>query len=339
MQIEGLLPAMAGQDQDEVPQPDDLHARAAAAMRALRESIPWAAYALSAWNAGSGTHRHITLASEGYEPHVQQHINDDYVANNPAFHLLHTRVPRALRWRDMDRDWDLKFANTETAEAFLLPAGFKEGTTLCLRLPDGRYTGALHVSWAKTSDATEEARNIIDGFRPLLANVCDLLGNAQRGLERMGPDAYAVLVSSEGRVSEMPGRSAGPLLSEGSQLRELLSRHPRMLKRGRYLWGNPVGGCHRIEIIPCRGQVTLVTERAIPWPFGLTHREAQILHLIVDGYSNPHIAAQLYITSRTVSTHVEHILKKLSCQSRAQLAAVAVSSDMLLVDEALGTGL
>lgn len=338
MQIEALLPAMAA-DPEERRVGDDPPARAGVAMRVLRELIPWAGYALTAWDVGSGTHRHVTLATEGYSAEIQQHMNDAFVEDNPAFHLLHTRVPDALRWSDLDRDWHLKFARTYSAEEFLIPGGFREGTTMCLRLPNGRYTGALHVSWSHPHDASDEARHIIEGFRPLLASACDLMRNVHRGIERLGADAHAVLVTSEGMVSDVPGRSPGPVLTESSALRQLLSRHAGLLERRSYLWADPAGGCHRIDVVPCRGQLSLVVERAVEWPFNLSPREAQILSLIAGGFSNPTIAAQLFISPRTVSTHVEHILEKLGCQSRTQLAALAVRADLLLIDEVLGTDL
>lgn len=338
MQIEALLPAMAAGDPAAAgTMPDSAISRATAAMGVLRELIPWSGYALTAWDAGSGSHRHVTLMTEGYSPEVQQHMNDAFVETNPAFQLLHTKEPGAPRWSDLDHDWNLKFARTRTAEEVLIPAGFKEGTTMCLRLPDGRYTGALHVSWARPREATDQARHVIEGFRPLLANACDLLREAHRGIERMGPDAHAVLVSREGKVSELPGRTAGPLLGEGSALRQLLARHVSLLSRRRYLWADEQSGCHRIAIMPCRGQLSLVVERAIDWPFNLSRRETQILSLIAEGLSNPTIAAQLFISPRTVSTHVEHILEKLGCQSRAQGAAIAVRADLLLIDEVLGS--
>jgi DNA-binding CsgD family transcriptional regulator len=334
MRIEAVLPAMSG---DEWGTSNDVHdellARATAATHTLRDLIPWAGYMLSAWDAVSGTHRHVTLASEGYSEQVLEHLNSAFVESNPAFPLLHLRVPHALRWSDLAQDWNIQFAETPTAEEFLIPSGFHEGTTMCLRLPDGRYTGSVHVSWASPQDATDAARAVIEGFRPLLALVCDLNRNAQLGVERLGPDAHAVLVSGDGRVLDMPGRSPGSVLGEGSELRGLLSRQGKRLGRRRYLWPDANGLCHRIETVPCRGETHLVTDRTIPWPFGLTVREAQILHLIAGGHSNPQIASDLWISPRTVSTHVEHLLEKLDCVSRAQLAAVAVRAHLLLMDD------
>jgi non-specific serine/threonine protein kinase len=53
---------------------------------------------------------------------------------------------------------------------------------------------------------------------------------------------------------------------------------------------------------------------------GLTKREREIAELVARGMSNKEIAATLVISQRTVETHVEHILTKLSFSSRAQVA-------------------
>ena len=53
---------------------------------------------------------------------------------------------------------------------------------------------------------------------------------------------------------------------------------------------------------------------------GLTPREAEALHWISEGKSNPEIALLLRISPRTVHKHVEHILAKLGVENR--LAAV-----------------
>jgi len=332
--IEAILPSMVGEGWGETHNVhDDILARAAAVTRTLTNLIPWAGYALSGWDAGSGDHRHVTLASQGYSDAVLDHMNGEFVENNPAFHLLHLRVPRALRWSDLRRDWNIDFPATAAADEFLIPSGYREGTTMCLRLPDGRYTGSLHVSWGSERDARDETRDIIEGFRPLLALVCDLLRAPHLNVERIGPDGHAALISSDGKVMEMPGRSFGPLLGPGGLVQGLVSRHGRKPVRRRYLWAGADGLCHRIDTFPCYGGTTLVTEMVIPWPFGLTSREAQVLHLVASGLSNPQIAASLRISPRTVSTHVEHLLEKLNCISRSQLAVSAVRANVLLLDE------
>ena len=53
----------------------------------------------------------------------------------------------------------------------------------------------------------------------------------------------------------------------------------------------------------------------------LTHREQDVAVLVAQGLSNSQIAATLVISTRTVETHVQHIMDKLGCSSRAQVAA------------------
>jgi predicted ATPase/DNA-binding CsgD family transcriptional regulator len=53
----------------------------------------------------------------------------------------------------------------------------------------------------------------------------------------------------------------------------------------------------------------------------LTRRERQIAELLAEGFSNKKIASTLVIAERTAESHVEHILKKLGLNSRAQVAA------------------
>ena len=53
----------------------------------------------------------------------------------------------------------------------------------------------------------------------------------------------------------------------------------------------------------------------------LTRREQDVAALVAQGMSNSQIAATLVISVRTVETHVQHIMDKLGCGTRAQIAA------------------
>jgi NarL family two-component system response regulator LiaR len=56
----------------------------------------------------------------------------------------------------------------------------------------------------------------------------------------------------------------------------------------------------------------------------LTERESAVLHLMMDGRSNPEIAAELSISKQTVKNHVSSVLGKLGVENRTQAAAEAV---------------
>ncbi len=55
----------------------------------------------------------------------------------------------------------------------------------------------------------------------------------------------------------------------------------------------------------------------------LTPAEARIAALVAEGMTNPQIAARLFLSHRTVATHVSHILGKLDVRSRIDIAREA----------------
>ena len=61
----------------------------------------------------------------------------------------------------------------------------------------------------------------------------------------------------------------------------------------------------------------------------LTEREKQILAFIAAGQNNREIAASLYLSEKTVKTHVTHILRKLKLPDRTKAAIFAIQKGLL----------
>lgn len=61
----------------------------------------------------------------------------------------------------------------------------------------------------------------------------------------------------------------------------------------------------------------------------LSQRELEVLKLMVDGLSNPEIAAALYLSPNTVKTHVRGIMNKLAVDDRVQAAVVALRAGLV----------
>jgi len=59
----------------------------------------------------------------------------------------------------------------------------------------------------------------------------------------------------------------------------------------------------------------------------LTGRELDVARLIADGRTNPQIAAELFLSPKTVETHIRNIFVKLSVSSRVQVALVVQRAD------------
>lgn len=61
----------------------------------------------------------------------------------------------------------------------------------------------------------------------------------------------------------------------------------------------------------------------------LTNREKEILLLIAEGKSNQEIADRLFITLKTVKTHVSNILSKLEVEDRTQATIYAFKNQLI----------
>ena len=65
---------------------------------------------------------------------------------------------------------------------------------------------------------------------------------------------------------------------------------------------------------------------ALGWP-SLTPTELTVAAAVAEGLSNPQIAARMFISRGTVTTHLTSIFRKLGISARAELAALAVRQD------------
>jgi DNA-binding NarL/FixJ family response regulator len=61
----------------------------------------------------------------------------------------------------------------------------------------------------------------------------------------------------------------------------------------------------------------------------LTKREQEVLTLMGDGLRHNEIARRLFISPKTVATHVEHILRKLGVGNKTEAIAVAYREELL----------
>jgi DNA-binding NarL/FixJ family response regulator len=77
------------------------------------------------------------------------------------------------------------------------------------------------------------------------------------------------------------------------------------------------------RVVALQEQLHAQPELAPAYPEGLTQREVEILRLVAEGKSNPEIAEELYISPRTVSTHISNILNKINAANRIEAASYA----------------
>ena len=68
---------------------------------------------------------------------------------------------------------------------------------------------------------------------------------------------------------------------------------------------------------------------AAPGPGTLSARERELVTLVAQGRTNAQIAAQLYISVRTVGSHLDRIRDKTGCRRRADLTRLALTMGLV----------
>ena len=59
----------------------------------------------------------------------------------------------------------------------------------------------------------------------------------------------------------------------------------------------------------------------------LTERELELARLVVDRKTNPEIAAELFLSQKTVETHLRNIFRKVGVANRVELARAVEQAD------------
>jgi len=95
----------------------------------------------------------------------------------------------------------------------------------------------------------------------------------------------------------------------------------------------------RVELSPIQpAEPDVSPARAVPDSvrndLGLSARELEVLALVADGMTNGEIAKALFITRKTASAHVTHILDKLGAANRVEAAVIAERAGLTVASDA-----
>lgn len=87
--------------------------------------------------------------------------------------------------------------------------------------------------------------------------------------------------------------------------------------------------CHELRAEPALRRIAAITSTApgsviAPLPFGLTNRELDVLKLVAKGLTDAAVAAELFISPRTVGQHLRSIYGKLDVSSRSAATRIAI---------------
>jgi DNA-binding NarL/FixJ family response regulator len=144
---------------------------------------------------------------------------------------------------------------------------------------------------------------------------------------RSGQLVPFIFLSSKGEVEDrVQGHSIGAddYLIKPFEPRELLAKIESQLERSRRMHSEIVRLMQK-AVTPdlTAGEALSAQSPANPNPLPLTPAEEKVFWQVIQGYTNKQIGDHLFVSPRTVQTHLSNILSKLHLENRAQLVRFA----------------
>ena len=148
---------------------------------------------------------------------------------------------------------------------------------------------------------------------------------ATQQIKAQQPDVRVVILTSHTAETEIIAAlssGADAYCVKGTSVDQLMRAIAAVREGGTYL---DAAIAHtvvsQLQTAPKPGKSPIIGE--------LSAREMEVLELIVEGYSNPDIAAKLYLSPNTVKTYVRGIMNKLAVNDRVQAAVVALRNGIV----------
>ncbi|MGY1679306.1 ATP-binding protein [Geodermatophilus sp. SYSU D01176] len=142
----------------------------------------------------------------------------------------------------------------------------------------------------------------------------DLLASAVAALTRLGVH-YEAAVARVDRAELLAGSAAGPGTPAGAEVAAEAAAALGLLDR---LGAKPQADRAR-RLLRSQGHRTPPPAAGPQGTGRLTRREEEVARLVAAGLSNAEIAGRLFISQRTVTTHLQHVYARLGLRSRAAL--------------------
>jgi DNA-binding CsgD family transcriptional regulator len=291
----------------------------------------------------SEQYSHVPVARSGYDERVCGYLDSPSVLADVELVGL-SRSRRAVRGCDML----LPPSDVPGWAEYVQPAGFRDGISVGLFSPEGRYLGVLALHTQAADQVSDAARDLLEMLATRIASTVDPLLSLSAIAGMVHRAAAGIVLAPSGAVLPLPGLPDHPLLAPGSAVLAAATvqlaeggPHTAFLARLPYVQGEETHARITVLAAPTdlrRFATTVVLVSPAGDLHGLSHRELQVLGVLVTGASNQRIAMTLGITSRTVEVHVEHARSKLAAPSRTAAAARALRLGLFVPSPLPGVG-
>ncbi|MBZ3905638.1 MULTISPECIES: helix-turn-helix transcriptional regulator [Streptomyces] len=299
----------------------------AEALHELGRALPLDAATLLEIDPITGTY--VQVAGVGYDADVSAALAAEFVSTPWYANVLRSEIPPSI-CEDVEDPGERYRDGWFYAER-MRPAGVRDAVTGALR-HHGRLVGLITLSTATPDAYDTDTRRLLASLLPALGVLADPTAHAG-ALPDLPAEGGASLVVADDTL-ELPGRAPAAVLRDPEfrcLLHAFADSHGTRL---RLLW--PVGpDWYRVTVrrhtlgTAVVRRAVLVHETPAPLPYGLSPRELEVLTRAATGQTNQAIAQALFLSPRTVHTHVEHLLRKTGAASRAEATALAVRDGLL----------
>jgi ATP/maltotriose-dependent transcriptional regulator MalT len=208
-----------------------------------------------------------------------------------------------------------------------------------LEFDRGNYQGA--ASWfleaVQLIAGTEDISGIFD-YTSLLVTICEVLGRHAEVVEVLAADQrlrdevdFATAPDDQADIDNTLSVAREALTAEAFEAAwtagaglDLQALTRRMTMIARQIVGPRVVTSPLVDVDAGSDDPVANEPGAGDADHGLTGRELEIVRLLAAGRSTAEISEELFVSARTVSTHVTHILEKLGVSNRTAAVAYAM---------------
>jgi DNA-binding CsgD family transcriptional regulator len=218
-------------------------------------------------------------------------------------------------------------ACSPTDKTRLDPATLMSSFEIMAQVEAARDRPKQALEWADRADSlAHPAMETSKGFARLARAHAERLGDPQQAAAR-ALEAAELFASADLQLDSGRARlTAGLAYAQASETRrardELRSAaHIFATCGARTMHGVAVREQRRLGV-----RVPMTMSRATG-PYGLSQREREVATLVAEGYSNSQIAEKLFVSDRTIESHLSRIFSKLGVSSRVGVVNILMRLD------------
>lgn len=182
--------------------------------------------------------------------------------------------------------------------------------SLCNAIADWFEELASRVAMPATEAYALHARGLAESDSAILVKAVQAFRNSSREFGR----AIACEDAAAALARESPTAEAASLLEEALETYQRAGAERDI--------AHATGTLRALGVVRLRRQTR--RRPSIGWE-SLTATEREVVRLAAQGLTNPQIGEQLFVSRRTVQSHLRHVFAKLGISSRVELAAAAAA--------------